>query len=584
VTRKFATAESFQHSSRDNRGNMLAFMIAAFGAVIILVFFGLNYARLLGSNAEQKKAIESAALAAATDLANIVVNTDEFGYVALSDAAPVGTKTIAPDQLSMPVRSINTITGTARLDLVIANALNDQTMQQFAKLDANNAQKAAIKLNTALSAAILPAGQGVDKDGKFVYPYNDAVSAYNANVVRMTGTSSYVGNSMKLSLGTISGGLSTTTPVPQPEALATVPAAQQAGGFYKSDMDIQLLGQDFVFASVGRGSSLADVRSFVAGGDQSLPYCIPAVVKAECDQMIATTMNGDVIHTAACAVPSSLYDPLPAPGALSLSFPDGPVPEIKKFADILNNPQLNDISKPASLLTPVNGDFPWDPSAAMSSMPWPLDGAASPPIGVVWRGAFYDWIRRGGCKAQIDQVLAVPNATLALPNPATVIFAPVVTMGGSGSGGTALGPVPGGIIHIFKFDPSGAVLYKNAPLKPYPYSVSSNNQMYAERLNAITGSTVSQFSIIPPELPQLNGVANVPGHLDFTDVWDVYIRDEVRQPGTNLGGKHGGEPLDNTQVAMDVGRVLRTKRSAPHPTNVIGMLGPTRSYDEGTFR
>jgi hypothetical protein len=582
VNRKFATAKSSQHS-RDHRGNMLAFMLATFGFVIILIFFGLNYARLLGSNAEQKKAIESAALAAATDLANIVVNTDEFGYVALSDAAPVGTKTIAPDQLSMPVRSINTITGTARLDLVIANALNDQTMQQFAKLDASNAQKAATKLNTALTAAIVPSGQGVDKDGKFVYPYNDAVSAYNANVVRMTGSSSYVGNSMKLSLGTITGGLSTTTPVPQPEALATVPAAQQAGGYYKSDIDIPFLGQDFVFASVGRGSSLADVRTFVAGGDPSLPYSIPAVVKAECDQMIATTMNGDVVHTAACAVPSSLYDPLPAPGALSLSFPDGPVPEIKKFADILNNVQLNDISQPASLLTPVNGDFPWDPSSAMSSMPWPLDSAASPPIGVVWRGAFYDWIRRGGCKAQIDQVLAVPNATLASPSPATVIFAPVVTMGGSG--GTALGPVPGGIIHIFKFDPSGAVLYKSSPLKPYPYSVSSNNQMYAEKLSAITGSTVSKFSIIPPLLPQLNGVLNVPGQLDFTDVWDVYIRDEVRQPGTNLGGKHGGEPLDNTQVAMDVGRVLRAKRSAPSlPTDVIGMLGSTRANDEGTFR
>ncbi len=31
--------------------------------------------------------------------------------------------------------------------------------------------------------------------------------------------------------------------------------------------------------------------------------------------------------------------------------------------------------------------------------------------------------------------------------------------------------------------------------------------------------------------------------------WDVFVRDEVRVPGKNLGGKHGGEPLNNSYVA-----------------------------------
>ncbi|MFN8553226.1 MAG: hypothetical protein U0103_17260 [Candidatus Obscuribacterales bacterium] len=87
--------------------------------------------------------------------------------------------------------------------------------------------------------------------------------------------------------------------------------------------------------------------------------------------------------------------------------------------------------------------------------------------------------------------------------------------------------------------------------------------MYAESLVALKNSSVPLFSITPPLLPDLKGVKNVPGQLDFTNTWDVYIRDEVRQPGTNLGGKHGGEPLDNNQVAMDVGDVLRANRRAP---------------------
>lgn len=566
---------SKSRSNRSSRGSMLALIVATMGIVLALTFFGLNYVRLLGSNAEQKKAIESAALAAATDIAGLVVNTDEFGCVSLSDAAPIGQSTNAPDQLSMPVHSINTIIGTARLDLIIADQMNDETMRQFAILDANNAQKAAQTLVTALNAALLPGGKVVDKDGRWLYPYVDAVNAYTANDIRMTGASFYVPNSMKLTLGTVTGGIATNTPVPQPAASAVVPPDQQVEGFYRSDMNIKYLNQDFVFASVGKNSALADPKLFVAGGDTSLPYCIPAVVKAEANQFISTTMNGEQVTAVACGVPSSLYDPLPAPGSLSLSFPDGPVPEIKTIADVFNNPQLNDVARPSTLLTPLGGDFPWDSGSSMSQMNWPLNAAVSPPIGVVFRGAFYDWIRRAGCRAKIDQVLAVPGATLASPNPATVIFAPITSAGGTT--GTALGPVPGGIIHIFKFDPSGTVMYKWSPLKPYPYSVSSNKQMYAECLGAITNSTVPLFTITPPYLPDLKGQKDVPGKLDFTNTWDVYIRDEVRNPGTNLGGKHGGEPLDNTQVAMDVGDALRVNRRAPVAAQTtVGMVDTSK--------
>ena len=71
---------------RSPNGNMLVLIAAiTVGLIVALIFFCLNYARLLGSNSEQKKAIEAAALAAASDLSAIVIPTVEFGYVSLSD-------------------------------------------------------------------------------------------------------------------------------------------------------------------------------------------------------------------------------------------------------------------------------------------------------------------------------------------------------------------------------------------------------------------------------------------------------------------------------------------------------------------
>ncbi|MFN8553228.1 MAG: hypothetical protein U0103_17270 [Candidatus Obscuribacterales bacterium] len=45
-------------------------------------------------------------------------------------------------------------------------------------------KKAAKTLVDALNAAILPGGKVVDKDGRWLYPYVDAINAYTANDIR----------------------------------------------------------------------------------------------------------------------------------------------------------------------------------------------------------------------------------------------------------------------------------------------------------------------------------------------------------------------------------------------------------------
>ena len=111
---------------RSRRGSMLVFGTAVtIGIVAVLAFFSLSYVRLLGSNSEQRNAIEAASLAAARDLSMIAINTDDYGWISLSDAAPTGSATRTSDEYNTPVRGINTILGTLRLDLIIADRMND---------------------------------------------------------------------------------------------------------------------------------------------------------------------------------------------------------------------------------------------------------------------------------------------------------------------------------------------------------------------------------------------------------------------------------------------------------------------------
>jgi hypothetical protein len=90
----------------------------------------------------------------------VVVDTPQFGYVSASDSAPVGTATPAGDQFYMPVHGINSLIGTARLDLEIATALGDPVMTALAQQD----QAAAIIVAQQYLAPVLNAaaqGSGI---------------------------------------------------------------------------------------------------------------------------------------------------------------------------------------------------------------------------------------------------------------------------------------------------------------------------------------------------------------------------------------------------------------------------------------
>ncbi len=554
-------------SSRRSNGSMIALIVAFCFIIILLLFFALSYTRLLGTQSEQRTAIEAAAIAAARDCSRIVINTDEWGYVSLSDYAPTGTATKAADGYPLPVRSINTIIGTARLDLIIADKLGQPIMEDLAKKDMDNAKSVKDQLVAALSAAILPGGTGTDKDGNTITPYAAAEAAYQQNQVRMSGASTYVAGSMQLSLGSILNGNITRVPIPQPTAQAPVAASAKVGNFYKSYINIPYKGVDFVFGGIGDSIRIVDHNQWRAT-IPGLPYQIPTIIRAEANENISDvhSPSGYTIKAVACAQPATVHDPLPAPGALSISFPDGPVPEIKTPKDLYVAAKMNAGDSNITQLSAKVGDYPIDAGSSMAPMPWPIDGSVGPrKSSEVWRVGLFDWIRRAGTKANISSVINMQNVLLDDPSPATftwigpINYDPVYL---------PLGTIPSGIIHIFKFDPDGVATYESKPLTPLPLYASSHEQMHGEGLKGIHDSSLGKKKIKPSS----------GGELELTDDMDLFFRDEVRQPGPNLGGKHAGEPIAKPIVAMEKplpGRMFSYKPMIypPYPT-VVGDGSP----------
>lgn len=246
-----------RHSLNARRaGNTLILILAiTVGLVLSLLVFALSFIRLLGATQEQKTAIEAAALAAARDLSKIVVNTNDWGLVSLSDGAPVAPNTVANDQFPLPVYGINTLIGTARLDLIIADKFDDDDMRALARKDlASTLSVWTNQLLPVLQASIQPSGSAKDVDGNTVTPYQSALTAYQQNQIRLTGATSYVSNSMMIQLGCVTGGSATNIPIPHPQTGASgspvasnMQVAGTMGQVYLSYVNVPYDGTDFVF-------------------------------------------------------------------------------------------------------------------------------------------------------------------------------------------------------------------------------------------------------------------------------------------------------------------------------------------------
>lgn len=538
-------------------------MLAVIGAVALIAMlvlaFTLLYLSMLRSNTEHKTAIEAAAIAAAKDVSRIVVDTPEWGYVGLSNEPAIRNYTRAGDNWDLQVRSINELTATARVNMIIASQLNggDTFMQQCASEDMNAVIRAKNALVTEINQALVSGGSARDAAGNTVTPYASAQQAYSRNEAK---NSTYVANSLNLTLGGLQGGIPTSTKIPNPASYANA-AGKEAEGYYLSDTNIQFGGEDFVFGAVGKRVSLCDVKKFTTTVS-GIPYQVPAVVRAQATQRF--TDQGKTWDTSfnACACAGSLEQPRPAPGALTVSFPDGPPPEITRLSDLYTHVQMG-TTCPLEILTSANGDF-LSPGASLVPYPEfgpgqykmhktagsiPFSASTSPPkpfAAEVVKLAIYDWIRCAGSNANIQSVLAEQNRVFAMPSPSTIAWKTY-----DPSDTTIprtvidLGQIPKGIMHIFKFQPDGTVNYSNVAIMPQPYTPVGEGQLYAELQDA--GDFASSVPIwgkkgiqLPYAIAKYKGTADVTG----TQSYNVFVRDLARNLGKDFGGSHAGERMD----------------------------------------
>jgi hypothetical protein len=491
-------------------------MIALVGAIgagllVALLLFALAYTRLLGGNQEQRTAIEAASLAAAKDLGRIVLKDDHFGWVSLSDYAPTGSMTKAPDGLYQPVYSINTILATIRLDMILADEIKGNfgvttpmsTWDKLANDDYNAAMTTKGKLVTLLQNSLLPGGDPNAKDiqGNLVTPYVSAENAYKQNNIRQTGASAFVNGSLKLTLGCLDGGSETTVKVPNPTSKAALGGQPAPNNKYLSYTNYPYDGKNFIFAATGGSIKLVDKKNFKTS--LGLPYFIPSVVMAEADQKFFE--NGDatkparIVHNLACAQPACIPDPRPAPGLFITDSPDLGYP-INRPSDWLTKTELVNATNPADILTSQGGDHN-GPGSSGTLMPDGSLGSSTLPPANGLAAAIYDWLRRGGHNVNVDSVIAMLN--------------------GAGLPGSKFQTNQ---MYKWMIDQNGVIqLCPAVADSKEPYIAVSENQIYMsagdalDQIDAVTGNKKSP--------------------------WALYMKDECRRWGEVYGGQHAGEPI-----------------------------------------
>lgn len=537
--------------ARAPKGNMLAVIAAVAFVLMLLLFFFFKFVRITGGYQEQKTAIESAALAAARDLGSIVIQDPYFGFIGLSDSAPAGTGTytVAGDKWYMSVQSINTILATVRLDMIIADKLENKVMNDCAQRDYVNALSARDRLKTALLAAVVTDGRYTDINGNAINPQQDAINAYNQCAQRMTGAHTrLVPNTLTLSLGCIPNALTNTT-VPQPPGVdpTTAPTASnnQQNNCYLAYVDqpyySQTSGQniDFVFAATASDLTLVDFKSYIdnsvfhppgTGTINGLPWLIPSIVSCQADQQFNDTdANGKpvtrVIHAIACAEPMNNFDIRPHPGALTFTFQDGMIPSVIQHPIDLFNNKPNTATQTTAclwLFTSANGDCPDNPlpnplvsnfTLNLPTINVPPDTPTHPWATDAESVALYDWVRRGGSAVNV-RALVDMFSTFSFDT--------------SDVGST---------IHAFEFTPPT----NQSNTLVYPGTITYTVLHLA---NNVTSDRISQhqWQAIAPSCIWTGSGTN-------QTYYDLDIRDNCYQPGTLIvggqpvGGLHGGEPL-----------------------------------------
>lgn len=381
---------------RHEKGSMLFVTVCTIAFICVPVLILLcQWGVFSVFSGRSQNVVEAAAKTAATDLARIVINDPEFGYVSLSNHPPVGMATCAQDGEPLPVTGINTLIGTLRQNAIIADEIQNPTMDALVDKDATALQSTIKQLNAKLSDSVdseFRRRKAVDMYGKTVDPVSDVESFITENMPPKMQL-----ESIKLTLGWLEGGSESTIPVPQPARLAQLKDKDIQDGKYQAFINYPVGGREFSFAGLDNQAHLVSVQNFREADGKH----ISSIVKVECT--ISSIDSPDKkVQSVVCCQPYSKPD-LATRGAMTLRFTGRPVPGLLSWSEFLTNGYFRD--NRVTTFDIVGGDYPYDKEAQMRQ------AQAEEPTGTSQQFSehLYYWLRNGRVRPHLDAILAMIN-------------------------------------------------------------------------------------------------------------------------------------------------------------------------------
>ncbi len=434
-------------------GNVGVRMVACVTVIVLLVvFFAVNYVRLMSIERDTHTAVEAACLQAAIDLSSVVID-GPVGRLSLVDDLPVkrpyipsrntysgATPKSSPKSEEVrQVKSVNTLLAEIRLRALIASQpeILNSTMTYRAGADLQLARNSINALRYRLINTLSNQMPVHDKLGREINIQRHLVNAYNNNQQKLGRIYCRLEN-LSFRLGTISSLQdSRMNSLQTPRPADCDPETVNGDGFYKAYRKYQLPGlpgEQVEFIPDCRKAKLVDNSTFVPLTDSSSFPCAVQIEGDEVVTMIAPAGGNkpqtNIIHfkaTAQCPCgPMEGENQLRASpsGAFLLSFPQG-FPNVP-FEEKLNFYSLVSIMN-ASMLDPANIDskspykFWNDESAGIwrvaANGPVPGSGslAAKPYLNIKGRTSddpsvalsflVYDWLASLGLKPNVESVI-----------------------------------------------------------------------------------------------------------------------------------------------------------------------------------
>jgi hypothetical protein len=482
--------QAMKTRSQSQVGSMLVLVVCIICILLVpLLIVSTQMSLLVTKQSSVRNLIDAACLIAAKDMARVVINDPYFGYISLSNYPPVGKHTLAADGEPLPVIGINTLIGTVRQNLLIAQQLNNDDMAALAMNDRHHLDDTIAALNTALSDSLkaTDATPLLDMDGNKIIP----LSGVRAFLSERLAPGIKI-KSIRLSNGWLSCATSSSVPVPRPQRLARIAANCVQLGEYKAFMEVPVGATSFTFAGVSRAPSLGSVDSFHEADTQH----ICSVVKLDCvfwvgdppARLLSTEPGTQTqLKWCACAIPATNADATP-PGVMTLRLPEGAIESVRSWSDFLNGNTFNDHR--VAVYDAVGGDYPLDPQARIRQKSVGTDTATSREFAE----HLYYWLRNGHLRPRLDAVL-------------NMVADPFTATGSH-------------IFCIYEFERDGTISRMVQSRDPFPVAVTSDSQVLTVADTQVRGAN-----------PAI-----------------IIFRNSVKNLGTTYGGKHAGQALPGYPV------------------------------------